>query len=124
MKVTVVSSNYGSAMVQWEDAEGLHRGTVPEYLVTDGELQDDLLSLVIPHGVDWTFLLENVNRTVDASVLANDLRVRGIWTAEDARAHPQVVQGAILSAYGVTFSSLMRAVEVYKKSVNGGLSNG
>lgn len=122
MNITIINKRNGSALIEWNDEEGKHRGSIPEVLIENNQVEDDYLSMAIPYGIDWEFVLEDSYRTVTASDLAQSLRNHNIWTAEDARRNPGAVQGAILSAYGMTFQTILKAAKDFIS--NGGSANG
>ena len=117
MKVTIVNDKIEnkSLLIQWLDAAGtVHKGYIPDSLVNrDGSLSyinDDDLTLVVPYGCDWEYLLQNMSE-VTPELIANNLRKRNIWTASDLRSKPQVAIKAIMDSYGVTLSNLYILLE-------------
>jgi hypothetical protein len=121
MKINVIKQHNGSSLIEWLDSD-IHRGIVPDTLLNGDQINDEYLSMAIPYGIDWAFALEGVYRTVTINDFVQSLHNHGIWTAEDARRNPNVVQGAILSAYGITFQILMKVAEDFIS--NGGSVNG
>lgn len=122
MKIVIINKHHGSSLIEWLEDGDIYRGTVPDSLLEGNTIEDEHLSMAIPYGVDWAFALEDVYRTVTISDFVQSLHNHGIWTAEDARRNSGKVQGAILSAYGVTFQTILRVAQDYIK--NGGSVNG
>lgn len=120
MKVNVISSKNGSAVISWVEDGTLQKGIIPSELIIGNEVVDEYLTMAIPFGIDWALALESVHRSVTVDDLAKELRRHGIWTLEDAQRNPQAVQGAILSAYGVSYATVMKAAEEYQNLANGG----
>jgi hypothetical protein len=111
MKVKVITTRYQTALIEWIGDDGIHRGTVPEEVVNDDIVRDDLLSLAIPYGMDWEFMLDGALGNVTPQVIANNLHRVGIWTLQDLRSRPQDAIGAIQAAYHLDFQTLLRLTE-------------
>lgn len=115
MKVKVISNEYGSVLVEWLDSDGiLQRGYIPSEIVNVDEIPDGALSLAVPYGVDWAFVLTGAINSVTPEVIAKMLRNRGIWTLQDARRNPEVVVGALQQAYSLDFQTILRVAEASK----------
>jgi len=107
MIVQIINVEQGRALIQYESDGYLHRGIVPEEIIIDNVVDDTLLSLAIPYGVDWEFVMGS-SRTITWKDIANCLRKAGIWTLVDLRMNPQAVLGAIQTAYRLD-AQMMRA---------------
>jgi len=116
MLVKVIGTKSQSALIEWSRDGELHRGTVPEEVIIDGTVRDDLISIAIPYGLDWGYILQNVMNTVTPQIISNNLHNAGIWTIDDLRRNPMVAVGAIQSAYGLDFSILLRSAETFMNS--------
>lgn len=71
----------------------------------------EAFAMGMPWGVPW----EEVKLRANPDVLAAELRRRGIWTANDLRANPNVALAAIQSSYGVDLSALQRFATKYQE---------
>lgn len=81
VKVRIVRKKGQSALVEWDDG-CLHRAYVPVSVLDDSQCPEDVLEEAPAHGVPWELLLDLSEVTPEA--VADKLRRRGIWTAEDA----------------------------------------
>lgn len=120
MKIKILQKSDSSLLIEWRDEEGLHRGVIPTGLVSGEFVDDAFLSLAIPHGIDWEYLLERVMRPVTPHDLAEALRNHGFWTSEDLRSRPSAVLGVLQEVYGVDFQKLLVVADSYKKDNRGG----
>jgi hypothetical protein len=103
--VTVVGARGESALVEWQDGEGLHRAYIPLKQVKDGAVSMTVLRKGIPYGVPW----ENVELApVTGQQLAINLRQAGIWTREDLSRQQRRALGVLQALYQVDLASLNR----------------
>lgn len=116
MNVTVVKNVLGTALIEWEDEEGLHRGMIPEETVRDGVVVDELIPLSIPVGVDWEFILADHIGAMTPQRLAKELRKAGIWTFDDLTKNVPKAEEVIRNIYGVDLSVLLRSAKEFVKS--------
>lgn len=120
MKVRIVSTHNRSALIEWMDPEeGIKRGIIPEELIMNSEVLEELLFTAIPYGVDWAFALEGVLHEVTPKILAEALYGSGFWTLQDLRQNPNAVIGVILSVCGIDFQTLVIAAE--RQELHGGM---
>lgn len=117
MIVKIIETINKNILIEWEDDNGLHRGTVPEETLNGNVIDDTMLSLAIPFGVEWEFVLEDFVGEMTPQNLASSLRKAGIWTFEDLRARPQKALQVIQSIYGVDLSSLIRSTRMFVKDL-------
>lgn len=115
MDVTIVKSGNGKILVEWLVDGVPHRGVVPSEVVIENKINDELLPLAIPYGVDWAFVLEGAMNTLTPTDIANALWKHGVWTLQDLQRNPQVVRGALLSAYGVDYQLLLKLADQFMK---------
>ena len=118
MQVKVIASTGGSAVIAWAGDNGVERGVIPAELVNGNEVEDALLSLAIPYGLPWEDLLESTLVPITPSMVAGELRKRGIWTYEDLLSKTQEAYGAIMSVYGLDFHVLMREAKKCNELLN------
>ena len=103
MRVKVISTSGKAALVEWIIEKSVYRGTVPLDKVLSGVVDRDVLAMAVPYGEPW----EEIELETSGTVLAQELRRRGIWTAEDLFANGQAAQAAIRAAIGLDVSKLM-----------------
>lgn len=106
MQVQILEQRGKSALVEWADAEGMHRVFVPVDVLSFEEGAGDVPASVhadyaalrsgIPFGDAWELL--PLGRS-GAEHVAAALRNRGIWTKEDVRTRTQEVRAALAAAY-------------------------
>lgn len=116
MIVKVISTKYQGSLIEWSEDGALRRGIVPEEVIIDDAVRDDLLSIAIPYGLDWEHILADTMANVTPQIISNNLHNSGIWTIDDLRSNPMVALGAIQSAYGLDISILLRSAETFVKS--------
>jgi len=98
MKITILEENTKTALVEWSDANGLHRGYLPR-----GIIKDDLSAVVLRTAVPFGLNFEDFPVTVN---LAKALHDRGIWTINDMNDIANV-KAAIQDALGIQLESLL-----------------
>lgn len=114
MDVRLLSKQDGTALIELIIDGNIRRGFVPEEVLQDDNTLDDaLISLVVPYGLDWEFILENAIGQVTPQRLAAELRRVGLWTLQDLRSNPQAAFGALQAVYGLDLSTLIRTAEDY-----------
>jgi hypothetical protein len=118
MNVKIIASKNQTALVEWEDADGLHRGYIPEEVIYDNVVDDDVLSIVIPYGLEWEYIIGDLLNKVTPREFSKNLRKAGIWSMQDLRSNPSVVFGAIQQTYGLDFSTLVLLTEKYLKEID------
>jgi hypothetical protein len=120
MIVRVVSTHNRSALIEYLDPEeGIKRGIIPEELIFNNEVTDELLFVAIPYGVDWASALEGVLHEITPRTFADALYGYGFWTLQDLRQNPNAVIGVLLSVCGVDFQTLVIAAE--RQELHGGM---
>jgi len=107
VQVTVVQKKGMAALVEWLDADGMHRATIPAHTIKGGKVAKDELDYGIPYGEPWEEMIV-LNATPEA--IAEQLRKCGIWTKEDLESRPNQALSAIQAAYGIGLTALLRAV--------------
>jgi len=107
VQVKVVQKKGQAALVEWLDADGTHRATIPAKAIKGNLVAKDELDYGIPYGEPWEEMIE-VSTTPE--VIAAELRRCGIWTREDLEVRPNQALGAIQAAYGIGLTALLRAV--------------
>jgi len=108
IQVRVIQKKGMAALVEWLDADGTHRATIPAKAIKGNLVAKDELDYGIPYGEPWEEMLE-LNATPEA--IAESLRKCGIWTYEDLLSRPQQALGAIQAAYGFDLAALYRAAK-------------
>jgi len=107
-EVKVIRESDGSALVEYKDKGTLERVTISSKVLINGnKVKDTLLKKGIPFGIDWS----DINMpAVTPQMLNQELRSRGIWTADDVRSNPQAVRNAISKVQGELFSQIVKFV--------------
>jgi len=116
MIVKVINAKNQVALIEWREDGTVHRGIVPEEVIINETVRDDLISIVIPYGMDWEHLIADTLLNVTPQIISDNLHKVGIWTIDDLRGNPMVALGAIQTSYGLDFSILLRSAETFIKS--------
>lgn len=110
--VTILETSGLSTLVEWHDANGVHRAFIPasELLNVRAEnragVEYEILIQGIPYGAAWELL--PIGR-LGAEILAQALRGRGLWTFEDARSRVNELRAAIADAYANDLRTILEA---------------
>jgi len=105
--VRVVQKRGMAALVEWQDADGTHRATIPAPTIKGNKVAKDELDYGIPYGEPWE---EMITLSATPEAIAAELRRCGIWTREDLEARPNQALSAIQAVYGMGLTALLRAV--------------
>lgn len=106
MKVKIIAQKGLASIVEWVDATGTHRSTIPTDSIKDGEVALRILGIGIEYGVDWADLIGKLQATPE--IMREELYRRGIWTVEDLMARPQEAFGALQASYGLDLARLLQ----------------
>lgn len=111
MRISIIALHGAAALVEWHDAEGLHRATIPFDAIrtsSAGEYDADGRDLQqgIPFGEPFEHL--EIGR-VGAAAVARELHARGIWTAQDVQKNVAGVRAALLAAYSKDLETVLNA---------------
>ena len=119
--VRVVARKNKSALVEWANADGLHRGFVPDTAVdvsggsrVTASVSESDLAMALPYGVPWA---DVVTLELSMKEMEQALHNRGIWTAQDVRENHWAATAAIGYAYSANTRSLIEAAESYETAV-------
>lgn len=110
LAVNIIEYRGESALVEFVDDSKLKRAIIPASEVKDGKVDAEILALGIPYGLPWEDLIK-LQSTPER--LADELRMRGIWTIDDMRRHQSAVFGALQAVYGIDLAALINAAENY-----------
>lgn len=117
MEIKVIKNLPDSLLIEWEEDGILNRGLVAKSLVKGNKIDDGFLSLVEPYGIDWVALLEDVGiQEVTPESIARELTKRGLWTSDDVLRNSMAIQEAVMSAFGITVSKVMKKFNEYQKN--------
>lgn len=106
MKIRVIETRGLTALVEWDDGAGVHRAYVPTDRIENAAADYETLAAGIPFGEAWeTLPLGNVG----AEQIAQALRARGIWTAEDAQ-NVNRVRAALVDAYSADLQIILNSL--------------
>lgn len=112
MNVKLIRRHGHSALVEWADADGMHRVTIPDAEVIDSAVDPGVLAAGIPYGVPWE---DCPLPEVTPADVARELRNRGIWTRADLEAEPMKAISAVQAAYGNVRAALIQAALDYER---------
>jgi len=107
MIVKTIKTDGGLTLIEWIEEGQPYRAWVPAGDVVNGECVYPERG--IPYGVDWS---QWVTLQLDPVQLDRALKQRGIWTPDDLKRDPNVVQGAINYVVGDVLGDLMRSTRV------------
>lgn len=115
-KVTVVRTKGGLSLIEWKDENDIpQRAWVKAESILEGSVVVNPESGV-PYGLDFTQMVELKTTPEDVN---REMRKAGIWTLHDLRANPQGALGALMAAYGGTFSTILKAANRMEKELLG-----
>ena len=105
----LIRSSGKSVLVEWDDGK-LQRGFIPisAYDAEKGRVEENVLNASIPYGVDWS---KAEILPIDPEVLDAELKARGIWTKDDLKSNPQLVNVIILRMAGLSRAKLVQLKE-------------
>jgi len=122
-KVTVkVIKHYGDViLVEYRSEKGLERCFIPADEVAgasagSGQVSKLTLEQGIPYGVDLEVTMTAL--TFSPEDLMHVLKERGLWTAEDYRKNPRVIQGALQWMFRADVNRIIGAANNSMKEVN------
>jgi hypothetical protein len=109
--VTVIENRGPAVLVEYKKDGRLFRTIIPQEELINGQVDEyTLAALGIPYGLPWE---EMIKMKSTPERLAEELRIRGIWTIEDLRRNQPVLFGAIQAVYGLDLAGLINAAETY-----------
>jgi hypothetical protein len=112
MKTKLIRKQDNVALIEVFDNGVYSRVVVPSHSVSDnGKVPADVLEMGIPYGCPWE---EMVTLTATPEAIANELRRRGIYTAEDMLSNQQAVFSVVQSVYSVDSQALIKAAVEYE----------
>ncbi len=115
MIVRRIREGRGAVLIEWFDLEQhIHRGWVPtEVLNEDMNVDAKVLSKAAPYGIPFEGLLPST--TIEPVQLADSLRKRGLWTAEDILRNPTDIAHALISCLGFHASQVQTYVREFEQ---------
>ncbi len=109
MEVRVIKTKRGHSLIEWTSHDGTpRRSFVPADRVemdAEGKQTVEHPERGVLFGLDFSKIIEPI--TIDPDAIDKELKLAGIWSAEDVRANPHVAQGAIIRALGVVLNNLL-----------------
>lgn len=122
-KVAVLEARGHAALVEWNDANGVHRAYIPPSELSDRDGETDsafadseVLAQGIAYGAPWELLPIG---SLGAEVLAQALRGRGIWNYDDAKTRVNELRAAIQDAYARDLRTILEASRAPDGRTNG-----
>lgn len=118
--VQIIRRTTDRVLVEWQGEDGIpHRSWVKARELRDESGRSARVSdpnRGIPYGVEFRRIVEMRASSAD---LERELKARGIWTGDDARARPNEVLSALIATYGVDLAAVLRAVDQHEKDLKG-----
>jgi hypothetical protein len=98
-------------LVEYSDKNRLHRVYIPTDSIKSATVDEEVLSLGIPYGIDWENKL-SINISVED--IANTLREYELWTVEDVEKRPGLVMTALQESLGIGITNIFEIIRKYK----------
>ncbi len=109
MQVTVIKTKRGHSLIEWTSKDGApRRSFVPAENVEvspDGQQTVEHPERGVLFGLDFSRIIEPI--TINPDAIDKELKLAGLWSAEDVRNQPHVAQGAIIRALGPVLNNLL-----------------
>lgn len=109
MEVKVLKTKKGHSLIEWISRDGTpRRSFVPADKVEagpDGTQTVEHPERGVGFGLDFSRIIEPI--TIDPDAIDRELKLAGLWSADDIRNQPHVAQGAIIRALGVVLNNLL-----------------
>lgn len=118
--VKVLSEDHGISFIEWIEGDMPRRGTIPSGAINGANVDDALLSLAVPYGIEWEVIVPDTALQHSSEVLARELRRHGFWTVADLRARPQVAIAVIQDVLAVNYHMLLSYAEAHLRIVDAG----
>ena len=115
--VKIIRDSGPTCLVEWTEHDDLRRAYVPKEVIQHLRVPVEELAAGTPYGVRWERLIE-VHATPER--VAQALRRRGIWTAEQLRGRWSEAKTAIWEAVAMDLVGLLRRVEEYEQETKNG----
>jgi hypothetical protein len=110
--VKIIRDSGPTCLVEWTEHDDLWRAYVPKEVIQHLRVSADELAAGTPYGVRWEKLIE-VHATPER--VAQALRRRGIWTAEQLNGRWPEAKTAMIEATAMDLVGLLRRVEAYEQ---------
>jgi hypothetical protein len=106
--VRVIINDNTSTLVEYMDKNIPIRATVAAGNVIGNKVKETVLAKAVKHGIDWS---ELSYPKISPNEIHLQLRMHGIWTAQDARSKPGQVKAAILQATAPLVSTIFEFIK-------------
>lgn len=117
-RVTIIrDESSGMSLVEWLDKDDIQqRAKVKTVSILNrsgnqGEMKNPEQG--VPYGVDFVHAF---SPSVTSKDICRELRRRGLWTSTDMVKNPNLIMGAIQSAYGLDFARVIQLAQEYEKT--------
>ena len=117
IEVNVVSVSDKTSLVAYVDGDVLRKVYIPSSKISTGKVEEQFLTKGVPYGLPWE---EIELPEITADGLAEALRNRNIWTAEEARSDPNGLRAAIISTYSPLFVVIADFIREQQEKTKGG----
>ena len=109
MQINILKQKGQAALVEWNDAVGLHRATVPASAIQNDQVEYAELERGIAYGMPWETL---ITPSVTPQQIARRLREKGIWTEKDLQTNINAARAAFADAYTIDLKNLIDSTRV------------
>ena len=117
IEVNVVSVSDKTSLVAYVDRDVLRKVYIPTSKISTGKVEEQFLTKGVPYGLPWE---EIELPEITADGLAEALRNRNIWTAEQSRDNPNGLRAAIISTYSPLFVVIADFIREQQEKTKGG----
>ncbi len=117
IKVNIISVSDKTSLVAYVDGDILRKVYIPSSKISTGKVEELFLTKGVPYGLPWE---EIELPEITADGLAEALRNRNIWTAEQSRANPNGLRAAIISTYSPLFVAIADFIREQQEKTKGG----
>jgi hypothetical protein len=104
LPVQVIMNDRVSALVEYEKNGVLTRATIAGKNIMDNKVKESILNKAVKFGIDWS---ELDYPSITAQEISRQLRIHGIWTAQDARTKPGIVSQSVIKACSPLVSTIL-----------------
>lgn len=101
--VKIIKQRGQSALVEYLYGDHLRRVNIPTSSIKAGQVEEGILEMGIPYGLEWSNLL---SLQATPELFQENLRQAGIWTKDDALKNPQLVVAAIQATYQIDLAKI------------------
>jgi hypothetical protein len=109
--VRVVSTTGKSALVEWQEKDGLHRASLPADKIGE-KVDQELLDAAVPYGVPWA---DMPFKQFTGEQFQNAMYQADLWTDEQVRNNAQKVIGVLQTLYMLHLGTIAEYADKFKQ---------